>query len=150
MERYLKRIKVVPIPPVYRDIWTLIAAQLEWPELYALTRTCKQCKAAAEPFLVKLYPSLKRDMLSMMKHIRDTNIFCVWQFMQGLPLKTRKSPFLSTHRANFFGLVKLAFHYRWGCNWAAAERELNQEAARFCRISSDNAKIGPRPASWRN
>lgn len=149
MDRFIIRKKARTVPAVYRDIWTLISAQLEWPELYALTRVSKQCQQAAEPFLLKVLPALKKEMIGRMRHVADLNRYCVWQFMDKNPLKTFKSPFLSTSRANFFGLLKLAFQYQWRGNLTAVERDLNQAAARFCRISSDSNKIGPRPMSWK-
>ena len=51
MEPSLKKRQIVNLPPLYKDIWTLICEHLEWPELYAMAMVAKIVRRAALPIL---------------------------------------------------------------------------------------------------
>lgn len=139
-------------PPMILDVMQYIAQHCEWPEVYALSLTCRSIRERVLPILHSHVPRLKARIESFIQ------IDCIWsngdiqwsvgtsqKTKIGMPKRVRYYPFASDCH-NFFGLLILFCRC---VNKAPALRDVPYpvEFVRFSRIAGI-LKMPYRPREW--
>jgi hypothetical protein len=132
-------------PSFYTDFWRLVAAHLEWPELYALSKTSRKTRKVAMPLLLQKADPLRQNVIwewiEYSKRDVNRHYWTLKQFR-------RKTYVTLTHprlvnNTTIFGLLRTILQK---LDWKRVCKTLGEDFARFCRIVG--IYTGPRVKCW--